>query len=82
MRFAFQIIESQQGVWTDDDGILLFHLADLFHQFGRAAPFIELDIHLVDRPSADNRIRFLRAGAEQGGEAQIGEDGFFHGAEF
>ena len=60
--------------------VLSFHLAHLLHQFGGAASFVELHIHLVDSPSADEGIGLASTSAKHGGEAKKEKDMFFHGS--
>ena len=76
----FQALEDQGGVGADAERVLTFHLADLFHQCGRAMLFVELHIHLVDGPGAEERVRLRLAGAKQGRETQEEKKSVFHGA--
>ena len=61
--FDPQTLENQDGIVADGEAVLFFHRADLLHQFGRGAALIELHVHLVGLPLADERLRFRLAGA-------------------
>lgn len=76
----FQALEDQGGVGADAERVLTFHLADLFHQCGRAMLFVELHIHLVDGPGAEERVGVVPAGAHQSHDAQKEKNSTFHDA--
>lgn len=61
--FGFQTLENQNGIVADGEAILFFHCADLLHQFGCGASFVELHVHFVGHPLADERWLFWLAGA-------------------
>lgn len=76
----FQALEDQGGVGADVERVLTFHLADLFHQCGRAMLFVELHIYLVDGPGAEEWVGVVPAGAHQSHDAQEEKNSTFHDA--
>ena len=64
---AFDTIfaEGQQRVDADEHHIVLLHRAHLTHHLGCGPFLVKLDVHLVDRPTANEGVVLGGTGSEQ-----------------